>query len=54
MSATTIRIQATEAQLQAFEQQCEVTELMLAQTLCHLIEACGASELHTAINQRMA
>lgn len=34
MSTTTIRIQATEAQLQAFQQQCEVTELMLASTLC--------------------
>ena len=34
MSTTTIHIQATEAQLQRFEHQCEVTELMLASTLC--------------------
>lgn len=34
MSTTTIRIQGSEAQLQDFEKQCEVTELMLAQTLC--------------------
>lgn len=34
MSTTTIRIQATEEQLQQFERQCEVTELLLAQSLC--------------------
>lgn len=34
MSTTTIRIQGTEAQFQDFESRCEVTELMLAQTLC--------------------
>lgn len=34
MSTTTIRIQATEGQLQAFERQCQLTELLLAQSLC--------------------
>ena len=34
MSTTTIRIQGPEAQFQQFEHQCQVTELLLAQSLC--------------------
>lgn len=44
MSTTTIRIQATEAQLQSFERQCEVTELMLAQTLCRRFQIPATQE----------
>lgn len=44
MSTTTIHIQATEPQLQQFERQCELNELLLSQSLCRRFQIPATQE----------